>query len=196
MEKFFLEEPSLKRKEEAFDYINEFIINNSIINGVGGLDRYFKLNDYEGWLTQLEDDFNVIPNEEVVPSKTYFLVRVNDNKIIGMINIRLCLNERIKYLGGNIGYSIRPSERRKGYNKINLYLGLLKCREYGLNKVLMDTLKSNIGSIKTIEALGGIQISEFYEKIFFKEFINKYLIDVNSSLEKNKVTFNDYVLEN
>ena len=38
-----------------------------------------------------------------------------------MINIRLALNERPRRFGGNIGFSIRPSERGKGCNKINLY---------------------------------------------------------------------------
>lgn len=59
-----------------------------------------------------------------VPNKTFFLIRCEDNKIVGMINIRLELNEKLKNSGGHIGYSVRPTERRKGYNKINLYLGL------------------------------------------------------------------------
>ena len=45
-----------------------------------------------------------------------------------MINIRLALNESLKKYGGNIGYCIRPVERGKGYNKINLYLGLKICQ--------------------------------------------------------------------
>ena len=69
-----------------------------------------------------------IPNEEKVPARTFFLVRKSDNKIIGMINIRLALNEKLKKFGGNIGYSIRPTERGNGFNNINLYLGLLLCK--------------------------------------------------------------------
>ena len=34
-----------------------------------------------------------------------------------MINIRLALNDRLKKIGGHIGYSIRPTERGNGYNK-------------------------------------------------------------------------------
>lgn len=30
-----------------------------------------------------------------------------------MINIRLALNERLKKVGGHIGYSIRPTEKRQ-----------------------------------------------------------------------------------
>lgn len=116
MEKLRFEIPSIERKEDALEYIKEFIDNNSKINGVGGLDRY--LDNYEGWLIKLENDYNTIPNESRVPGITYFLVRESDNKIVGMINIRLSLNERLKKYGGHIGYSIRPTERRKGYNKV------------------------------------------------------------------------------
>ena len=49
-----------------------------------------------------------------------------------MINIRTALNERLSKFGGNIGYGIRPTERRKGYNKINLYMGLIEAQKLGL----------------------------------------------------------------
>ena len=107
--KFELEVPSLKRKQEAIEYINEFTKYNSQINGAGGLNRY--LQDYEGWLEKLEQDYTRIPSETKVPTRTYFLIRKSDNKIIGMINIRLALNEKLRKFGGNIGYSIRPTER-------------------------------------------------------------------------------------
>lgn len=125
MEKFYLEEPCIKRKSEAIAFINEFYEYKSDINGTGGLQRF--LENYEGWLEKLENDYTRIPDEVRVPARTYFLIRSNDNKIVGMINIRLALNEHLKKFGGNIGYCIRPTERGKGYNKINLYLGLKVC---------------------------------------------------------------------
>ncbi len=102
IKRFKLVEPNIKHKEQAIEYINEFSKNNSSINGVGGLDRY--LNDYKEWLIKLEDDKNRIPDENKVPAETFFLIRENDNRIIGMINIRLVLNERLKKSSGNIGY--------------------------------------------------------------------------------------------
>ena len=118
MERLYLEVPSIERKNDAIDYINEHLEYNSDINGSGGLDRY--IDNYEGWLQKLEEDYVRIPNEEKVPARTYFLVRENDNRIVGMISIRTALNERLRNGAGNIGYGIRPTERRKGYNKINL----------------------------------------------------------------------------
>ena len=39
MEQFYLERPSLDRKDEIIDYINEFVSYNSDINGTGSLDK-------------------------------------------------------------------------------------------------------------------------------------------------------------
>ena len=184
MEKFRFETPSIERKEEALNYIKEFIDNNSEINGVGGLHKY--LDNYEGWLVKLENDYNTIPNEERVPGITYFLVRETDNKIVGMINIRLSLNERLKKYGGHIGYSIRPTERRKGYNKINLYLALEVCQEYGIKEVLLDCDKSNLGSAKTMQALGGKLVKEYFDDEFSNNIVQDYIIDVDKALKDYK----------
>ncbi len=178
-----LEIPTIKRKEEAIQYIQEFYEYNSAINGVGGLNRY--LDNYEGWLEKLEQDYVRVPSEEKVPARTYFLVRLSDDRIIGMINIRLALNKKLREYGGNIGYSIRPTERRKGYNKVNLYLGLKVCQEYGIKEVLMDCDKDNPGSAKTIQALGGKLIREYFcEKDGC--IVQDYKIDVDDSLVKYK----------
>lgn len=179
MEKLYYEEPSLERKEDAIDYINENKKYNSDINGSGGLDRY--LNNYEEWLLKLEQDKIVIPNEQRVPALTYFLVRESDKKIIGMVNIRLCLNKRLAYSGGNIGYGIRPTERRKDYNKINLYLALKKCNEYGLKEVMLSCDKNNLASSKTMIALGAKLQKEYLNDGIEEQ---NYIIDVEKSLNE------------
>ena len=179
----YLVEPTKKYEKQAIEYIEEHYIYFSEINGSGGLDRY--VNNYDNWLEKLEEDKNRIVDENRVPSVTYFLVRKTDDRIVGMVNIRLKLNDRLKQLGGNIGYGIRPTERRQGYNKVNLYLALLKCKEYGLDKVQLDCEIDNIGSKKTIEALGGVLEKEFYNE-YYNNTILSYSIDVNNSIEKYK----------
>ena len=188
MEKFYLERPSLKRKDEAIEYINEFIRYNSEIHGVGGLNKY--LDNYEQWLEHLDNMRKIIEIDNLVPSETFFLIRENDNKIVGMIDIRLALNEILKKYGGNIGYSIRPTERKKGYNKINLYLGLIECQKQGIKEVLLDCDKNNLGSSKTMKALGGELLCEYlYEDIIAQ----KYSINVDKSIEKYKEKYGDKV---
>lgn len=176
--------PTKEYERQAIEYIQEFYEYNSQINGVGGLHRY--LEDYDGWLEKLEEDRTRIPNEEKVPAETYFLIRKNDNKIVGMINIRLALNERLRKFGGNIGYSIRPTERRKGYNKVNLYLALLICQKHGIKEVLMDCDKENPASAKTIQSLGGKLIREYYDNENAKCIVQDYIINVDESIRNNK----------
>lgn len=193
MEKLKQVKPTKEYEKQAIEYIKEFYEYNSEINGVGGLHRY--LEDYDGWLKKLEDDRNRIQNEEKVPAETYFLVREKDNKIVGMINIRLALNEKLKKYGGNIGYSIRPTERRKGYNKINLYLALLVCQQHGIKEVLLDCDKDNLGSSKTMQSLGRILVREYYDEENAKCIVQDYIIDVDESIKNNKEKYEDKIIK-
>lgn len=195
MEKFHLELPSIGRKNDALEYIEEFYEYGSEIHGTGSLDRALKKGKtYEEWLDnniKLHDESYALENG-LVPSYTYFFVREADNRIVGMIDLRLGLNEYLRNFGGHIGYSIRPTERRKGYNKINLYLVLQEAQRYNLDKVLITCADSNEGSKKTILSLGGD-----YEKNTFDESDNEtmelYWIDVNYSLEKYKDIYGQYI---
>ena len=183
MERFLLEVPGIERKEEAIAFIREFYDYHSEINGTGGLYRY--LENYEGWLQKLSEDEGREPTEEKVPARTYFLVRTSDRRIVGMINIRLALNEKLRKYGGNIGYSIRPTERGNGYNKINLYLGLKVCNRYGIDSVLLDADLENPASWKTMEALGGTRTREYYDDVYAHCTVVDYVIDVKKALEEH-----------
>lgn len=156
MERLYHVIPDESYRKQAIEYIEEHHRYNSNINGCGGLDHY--IHDYDAWLRRLEEHRNCEPNENRVPSETYFLIRESDNRLIGTINIRLQLNERLQRIGGHIGYGIRPTERGKGYNEINLYLALLRCNEVGLDMVLLDCDDDNVASYRTMEALGGFLI--------------------------------------
>ena len=171
--------PDESYRQQAIEYIEEHRRYGSHINGSGGLDRY--VDNYDAWLEKLEQDRNVIPSEIRVPAETYMLVRESDNRLIGMINIRLVLNERLRRIGGHIGYGIRPTERRKGYNEINLYLALIRCQELGMDMVLLDCNDDNIGSYRTMEALGGVMIERYEDEE--EGMVRRYSIDVNKALE-------------
>lgn len=190
MERLYYEVPTLERKKEALEYIQEHYEYNSPINGSGGLDRY--LENYEEWLLKIEEDRTKIPTEERVPAETYFLVRESDDKIVGMVNIRLTLNERLKQSGGHIGYGIRPTERHKGYNKVNLYLALEVCASHGIEEVMLSCVKENIASSKTMLALGAKKEKEFEENRIVME---NYKIKVQESLEKFKDTYETQIIK-
>lgn len=193
MEKFYLEKPTFNRKNDALEYIHEFFETNSGIHGVGSLNKY--IDDYGGWLRFIEENWNRQVTDTWVPSHTYFLIRKNDDRIVGMIDIRLALTEFLKKYGFNIGYSIRPSERGKGYNKINLYLGLQVCADYGLKEVYLDADLDNPASWKTMEALGGKRIKEHIDEEDPTNVMVDYVIDVEKSLEEYRSEFAPYIDE-
>jgi len=167
--------PTKNYERKAFEFIQEFLEYNSQINGTGGLYRY---NNYDEWLLKVAEDLNLlnIP-EDKVPASTYFFIRMADEKIVGMINIRHKLNEFLLNEGGHIGYCIRPTERKKGYATLMLKLGLQKCRELNLNKVLITCDKINVASSKVIRNNNGILENEIYSDTF-SEVIQRYWISL------------------
>ena len=109
-----------------------------------------------------------------VTSNTYMAVRVSDNRVVGIIELRHHIDHPILGMwGGHIGYSIRPSERRKGYGKEMLRLCLQKCKERGMDKVMVTCSTENTASEKTILANGGM-----FEKIVpgDREYMKRYWI--------------------
>ena len=84
-----------------------------------------------------------------VPADTYWLI--DEGQFVGHVNIRHELNDKLKKIGGHIGYAIRPSARKKGYGMKILELALPKAREAGLQKALITCHDSNVASIKIIE---------------------------------------------
>lgn len=171
-EEIILIKPTIEYKEQAKEMIEEakkYDDNNpDIWAGYSSMQKY---ENYEEWLQKLENDLD-FENIKLgrVPASTYFLLRKIDNKILGVINIRYELNEYLENYGGHIGYSIRPTERRKGYGHKQLILGLEKCLEIPINKVLVTCRESNKGSARVIESCGGI----YEDTRFSKEENDKF----------------------
>ena len=148
MDKIILVKPDLSYADEIIKYKEESLAESPIINGSAGLDRFSSI---EIWFEELKKRSceDTVP-KGLVPSSTYLAVREKDNYIVGMIDIRHYLNEFLKQFGGNIGYSVRKSERNKGYAKQMLKLALEKCKDLKMKKVLITCDEDNIASEKVI----------------------------------------------
>jgi len=165
--------PNEKDRIIVMDYLEEhYKRGENSLNGVGGLDR---LNDFDKWIEKIRNDLSEeTVSKERVPATLYLAIRKLDNKLVGTIQIRHKLNERLLAHGGHIGYGVRPLERRKGYAKQMLKLALEKCKELEIKKALITCDKDNIGSRKTILANGGKMENEVEEngKIVQRYWIN------------------------
>ena len=80
-----------------------------------------------------------------------------------MFQIRHYFNEFLEKYAGHIGYSVAPSERRKGYATQMLQIGLTKCKEMGIHKVLIACIDTNEASRRTILKNGGVYESTVQE---------------------------------
>lgn len=151
--------PREEHKEQVENYLKEHFENGEYhLNGVGGLD---KIKDFDEWLHKIHNESikEKVP-EGRVQATLYLAIRKSDNRIIGTIQIRHELNEYLLNIGGHIGDGVRPSERRKGYATEMIRLALEKCKEIGLDRVLITCNKDNIGSRKSIQNNGGILENE------------------------------------
>ena len=79
-----------------------------------------------------------------------------------MITFRHEFNDFTREYGGNIGYSVHPDERQKGYAKRMLKDCLAVCRAFGLDRVLITCLVENEGSRRTILSCGGVYDKTVY----------------------------------
>jgi predicted acetyltransferase len=125
---------------------------------------YLREHDvYEEWMKFVSDNEVESTKHTEVTATVYLAIREDDNKLVGIINIRHTLNDYLYNFGGHIGYSVRKAERKKGYAKEMLKFALEECSKMGMKKVLITCDSDNIASAKTIQSCGGVLENEIPE---------------------------------
>jgi predicted acetyltransferase len=159
-----IEKISLKHKEAILEMCKEYNLNNEDYNGA-----FFIKNiiDYEEKIKELDNASNgILDNPAFVPYTCY--VFIIENKIVGVGSVRHYLNEYLEKFGGHIGYSIRPTERKKGYGSKALELLINQAKEMNIEKILITCNINNIGSKKVIENNNGKFINQIDETLRFE----------------------------
>ena len=148
-----LRRPTIVDKKAVIDMMEEFEKYQSLHDGGFWDTENFV---YEEWLeTNMQKEMGINLPENRVPSIQF--VSFDDvGRALGFLNLRLRLNEGLLNYVGNIGYSIRPSERGKGYAKESLRQGLQVAKEKNIKKALVTCSVNNPASRAVILANGGL----------------------------------------
>ena len=153
--------PSAEYRDEIAAYRQEFLDAGDSMDGTGPLRR---MADPDEWLAITER----FRHEDTVPNgwvqATQFLcVRKQDNRLVGMIQVRHRFNAFLQVYGGHIGYSVRPVERRKGYAFWMLNAVKPFCRSIGLNAIMVTCVTGNEASRRVILKNGGVYDATVHE---------------------------------
>ena len=150
--------PTEAMKEQAIEFRQEFFEHGEFV--INGSELFDKTDDYTEWCRSIDantKEETVNPNWVI--TDTFFAV--DDDRIVGIIDFRHTLNDFLKDLG-HCGYSVRPSERRKGFAT-----------------EMLRQLLDNEPSVKTIIRNGGVYERSFE---FDGEQADIYRIAVNSEI--------------
>lgn len=147
-----LRRPSQTDKEAILEMMAEFEREQSAHDGgFWNPDNFV----YEEWLEEnLQAEAGLNISENWVPAIQ--LVSFDETgHALGFLNLRLRLNDYLLEKGGHIGYSIRPSERGKGYAKESLRQGLQVAKDKNIHRALVTCSIKNPASRAVILANGG-----------------------------------------
>ena len=147
-----LRRPTLADKETILNMMAEFEETRSAHDG-GFWDAEAFV--YEAWLESNRDmEMGLGIPEGWVPA-VQLVAFARDGQAVGFLNLRLRLSAYLLEEGGHIGYSIRPSERDKGYAKESLRQGLQVAKGKNIKRALVTCSTENPASRAVILGNGG-----------------------------------------
>ena len=152
MNRLKLVRPAAKYADQVMAYKAAMAQNGDSFDGCAGLEACETFAEWVDFENRLKKKYGA----GYVPSEVFLAVRDDDDKVVGIIDYRHPLTPFLLQYGGNIGYSILPGERRKGYAIEMLALLLPICKAFGEEKVLLTCDEDNTASRRTIMKNGGV----------------------------------------
>lgn len=142
---------SINDGQDVFEMLSQIpAVENGFNNHFHGL----SFEEFKAKLVEAEGKSRGIGLDEGHVPQTYFWFYV-DNRPVGVVKLRHYLTDALKLDGGNIGYSIVPKERGKGYGKKMLELALVEARKLGIDEVRITCDVDNEASRKVALGNGG-----------------------------------------
>ena len=147
-------EPTMNIADAIADYRQELLEADCTFDGTLSLKRMPDMQEYVDYVIDRANPIHETPEQNDLVT-LLFCVRKSDSKILGSIQIRHEMDEFKRLYSGHIGYSVRPSERRKGYATRILKFAVDYCRTLGIKDINISCMTDNEASRRTILANGG-----------------------------------------
>ena len=154
----------------------------SYIHELGNAERYpftldFEFDDFPALVTRLTNHSSGIDlPDDWVPHTTFWLIE--DGEIVGVSSLRHHMTERLKLIGGHIGFGVRPSEQGRGVAKELLKQTLNQAGRLGISEAVVICLKDNLASSSVIKANGG-KIELEYSVPEYAGLLQRYIIPID-----------------
>lgn len=123
--------------------------------GIGPADEVDSAEGFAAWLARLGDQSDARRTIDIGRHRCTYRWIVEDRRVLGGIALRDGDDEYTRR-AGNIGYGIRPSERRRGLATWAVAQILDMARERGMRRVLAVCALDNSASFATIERSSGV----------------------------------------
>lgn len=115
------------------------------------------VTDYEEWVRKILTNAS---DGDPAWGKSLLYLCIHQERIVGLLSIRYDLPGELSARFGDIGYGVRPTERRKGYATEMLRYALQVCAEKGLQSVILGCYRENTASASVIRKCGGVLFAE------------------------------------
>lgn len=93
-------------------------------------------------------------------SRTDALWIVDEDTVLGELDVRYALSSSLRQIGGHIGYNVHPGYRNRGVATFAVCEALRLLQEAGVHEAMVTCLDTNTRSARVIEKCGGRRVGD------------------------------------